>query len=482
MGDKAAGPIEINLFDLFCVVLKKSVMILIVSLALSICFFVYGYRASVSNVNGSEISRILDIDNRLPDERDDAYSNRVMKVNRARGLMTSIDVANFQVSTLENYINSSYLMRIDPNNTAHSTAQVAISLDGENQNGMCEAICSAYKYDLLYEDYIETVAQEVDCSPEYIRELICIDDYSESRSEVSSSIDELSIYGTGEHARVINIVVISDSIELSDLILDALLDEMSSKYDVIYSGVGEHSVDLVGRQSYISYDSFVSESQRDVVTTLNTLQNQLNNYYNSLDALANHLGLADRNSFYEYGDSGSSGVRNCVLYSVIGFLLGAVISISFYIVKYIWGDRLLSQSQFFSYHKNINKIGVCNPLVKKSKINSLLDTLTEDDSGLSLDKTNEIVIANYKNLVSNDKALLVGTANPSEVQNIIRTVGIADAVVFNVFEDPSVLRMAADYDGFVLVEQRGKSSKKAIRKEIELLSNTGKKIIGAIII
>jgi hypothetical protein len=50
------------------------------------------------------------------------------------------------------------------------------------------------------------------------------------------------------------------------------------------------------------------------------------------------------------------------------------------------------------------------------------------------------------------------------------------------FNDPDVLKSVPDYDGIVLIEQRKVSAIKDIKNEIELISNGGTEIIGAIII
>ena len=52
----------------------------------------------------------------------------------------------------------------------------------------------------------------------------------------------------------------------------------------------------------------------------------------------------------------------------------------------------------------------------------------------------------------------------------------------DMFSDPSVIKTASEYDGIVLVEQRGVSQRKAINEQIRLLKNSGTIIIGAIVL
>ena len=50
------------------------------------------------------------------------------------------------------------------------------------------------------------------------------------------------------------------------------------------------------------------------------------------------------------------------------------------------------------------------------------------------------------------------------------------------FSDLTVLPAASKYDGIVLIEKRGVSEKKMVKEQINLLKNSGTKIIGAIIL
>ena len=64
----------------------------------------------------------------------------------------------------------------------------------------------------------------------------------------------------------------------------------------------------------------------------------------------------------------------------------------------------------------------------------------------------------------------------------VKALGLKGDFKPDIFNNPDVLKVVPDYDGIVLIEQRKKSLKPVVENEINLLSNGGTKIIGAIII
>ena len=129
----------------------------------------------------------------------------------------------------------------------------------------------------------------------------------------------------------------------------------------------------------------------------------------------------------------------------------------------------------------MDKVGVCKPRGKRSKLAEILDKKTSDDSNLSAEEMNKIIKANLTNL-ADGKLLITGTSDSKNVQEAIKGVGVNGDVKLNLFKNTEILKNASEYDGIVVVEERGSSEKKAIKEELRLLENSGTKIVGAIIV
>ena len=64
----------------------------------------------------------------------------------------------------------------------------------------------------------------------------------------------------------------------------------------------------------------------------------------------------------------------------------------------------------------------------------------------------------------------------------VKELGLKGDFKPDIFSNPDVLKTVPDYDGVVLLEQRKVSLYKTVNNEINLISNSGTEIIGAIII
>lgn len=81
-----------------------------------------------------------------------------------------------------------------------------------------------------------------------------------------------------------------------------------------------------------------------------------------------------------------------------------------------------------------------------------------------------------------NRVLITGTGDSKAMSEAVKTLGLKGDFKPDIFNNPQVLKSVPDYDGIVLIEQRKYSLKPVVENEINLLSNGGTKIIGAIII
>ena len=81
-----------------------------------------------------------------------------------------------------------------------------------------------------------------------------------------------------------------------------------------------------------------------------------------------------------------------------------------------------------------------------------------------------------------DKIIITGTGDKKAMDEAVKKLGLKGDYKPDLFSDPDLLKIIPDYDGVVLLEQRNVSLYKNVANEIQLINNTGTKIVGAIII
>lgn len=471
MNDEKTQVMEIDIKDILCFILKHIVVLVIVSAIFAFAGAAYSF---YKQANATPTSSVLDTSVKLPGESDEAYNNRIANVERANDIKANISVLTEQVAIQNDYINNSVYMQIDPLNVAITKAQVVISCGNDNVGGL-ETLYNAYMEDITRGEYIEEVADSLNCSVGAAQELITVD----FESSDLTNTDSLSQMG------IMNIRVIGVNVEDSDLIMDAIIAEMESKSSVFKSSIVSHSITVVGRQNSVGYDAIVRQKQLDSVTVLNNIQSQINNLNNNLDNIAKMLGLADRMSFYEpVNNASTSGisVTSLLKHGIVGLFLGFVLSAGIYYVKYLFGQTIVSQAQFFNMFRIAN-VGICKPTKNRNQFTALLDRWSNDDNSLDESGSNALISANYSNLTAGMKKILVtGTIESDAVIQRLNSLKLTGDVKLDIFSNPDVLKSVSEYDGIVFVEQRGISCRKQIKEQIRLINNSGVKIVGAIIL
>lgn len=476
MKDETTQTVEIDLKDLFCYVLKHTKELLIVAVIFGIVGAGFSYIKQKKEKPTEHSTNVLDISVKLPGESDEAYNNRVANVVRANDIITNISALTKQVEIQNEYLSNSVYMQIDPLNTASSRAQIVITCDGGMVGGL-DSLYNAYSLDITKGDYINSVAEELGYTPGAVQELIGVYLTSTGLTYADSQ------YQIG----TLNVYVLGPSVDETELIMDAIVAEVESVSKIYDSSIMNHTISVVGSQSAVGYDSGVKKNQLDSVTTLNTIQIQINNLNNNLDNIAKMLGLTDRNDFYEDVSTATTleasvSYKEIIKYGAVGLFFGLIIVAGFYALLYILGKRVVSQTQFFTLF-GVNKIGVCKPSGKRTKIALLFDRWMNDDNSLDENNTNALVSANFSNLTAGmNKILITGTVDSEAIKERLKALNVAGEVRLDIFSNPDVLKGVSKYDGIVLIEQRGVSEKKAIIEQIRLLHNSGTKIVGAIII
>lgn len=482
----------IKVKDVLYVILKKLWLMIIVGLVAGAGLFYINF----SKVETVKSSDILDITKKLNASESDAkYQIRAQQVERARVLVEMIDNTNVQIDNENASLADSIYMQIDPNNVYLSTAQITLTVDSVEGNGIDSALFAAYEREIKYGDYLDEYAQEIGTSPDYIRELIGFSTGVANSSIINLS-EDVDIKGS------MYFFVYGPSREFVDETMNVVITKIESVHNTINDSIAPHTISLVGVQKISRIDSSVRDGQNAKIAQIKNLQDLIASYNSTLDSIAKDLELSDKSvliSYFrthdrveilgiptEYSETVTNTKAKIVpnlMWLGIGFGAGALLIAVFVAIGYVFGKKILTQAQFFGLFLRIKRIGVMKPLGKRSKFIRFIDVKTEDDTKVSTEKCNGLISANYSNLTKDlNKVLITGTGDTKAMADAVKALGLKGDFKPDIFNNPEVLKAVPDYDGIVLIEQRKKSLKPVVENEINLLSNGGTKIIGAIII
>lgn len=480
----------INIKDMLFSVAKKTGIILIAAVIL--CVLLFSYKL----IRSARAGDVLDPDTRLSgSETDYQYQLRVQRIDRAKDIVDMIGKLNSQIENQRRYITDSVYMQIDAENEYQSTAQIVLTLENNDTNGLDSALFSAYEREIKSGSYLSDYAQEKGVKPDYIKELI-----SFSSSPAGSTI--ISLDNEVDRAGSMYINVFGPSKDFVDDVMELVLAETGRICDDLNVSVAPHKISVVGIQQVIRIDPATRDGQVNQTARLETLQKQIISYNESLDKIADELGLSDREEILAYfsaeqasgegaetgipagkQDGLLSGVKSSLKFGAAGFIAGAFIVAVFFVLRYVFAKKIITQAQFFALHKNIRKIGVMKPSEKRSGFAVRIDRKSGDDSGLEGDAHLKLIGANYGNITrSYGKILITGTGNPDAMSKAVKTLGIKGDLRPGLSKDPEVLKAVTGYDGVVLLEQRNVSLIKDIAEEISLIAGSGTEIIGAVIL
>jgi hypothetical protein len=489
--DPANNEYVIKIKDVLYVILKKLWLMIIVGLIAGAGLFYINY----SKVETVKSNDILDITKKLnAGESDVKYQLRVQQIERARVIVQLIDDTNKLIEDDQLYINESIYMQIDPENVYISLYQISLTVN-DNSNGIDSSLFSAYERDIRFGDYINAYAEQIGSKPDYVRELITF-------STGTSSSTVISVDDKADKTGSIYIYVCGPTREFVDSTMDLVVSEVKAVHDELNDSVAPHTISIVSTQSISRMDTGIRDIQNARTTHILSLQDQIVTYNKSLDAIAKELELSDKTVLINYIKTHdpvtvagipteySETVTNKkakvgpnLMWLGIGFGAGALLIAIFVIIGYIFGKKILTQAQFFGLFLQIKRIGVMKPLGKRSKFIRFIDVKTEDDTKSSVENCNGLISANYSNLTKDlNKVLITGTGDSKAMSEAVKALGLKGDFKPDIFNNPEVLKSVPDYDGIVLIEQRKYSLKPVVENEINLLSNGGTKIIGAIII
>ena len=481
---------EISIKDVILVSLKKIWIMLIVGAILGGALFYNNIRQEVKTSDALDITKKLSAG-----ESDAQYQIRVQKLQRAKVYYEMINNVNLQIEHEKTYIAESLFMQIDPENIYQANAQISLTVDNANSEGIDTALFAAYEREIKFGNTWDEYAEQIGTKPDYIRELVSFTS-SPADNTILSTDNVVSRTGSMYFS------VYGPSQEFVDGTINVIINRINEIYADVNSEIAPHTITLIGVQVIEVMDNGIRDGQISHTNRIKDLQGQIESYNVSLDSLAKDLGVSDKTALISFFNNGgvvefegiptetsekiisrSSMIKPNLQWIWIGLAAGAFLVFCILVLSYIFARKIMSQAQFFGRFAFLEKIGVLKPTGKRFILSSFIDRKTEDDNKMSVENCNKLISANYSNLTKDaNKVLITGTADIKAMEETVKNLGLKGDFKPDIFSNPDVLKTVPEYDAIVLIEQRRVSMYKTVKDEIKLLSNGGTEIIGAILI
>ena len=228
----------IKVKDVLYVILKKLWLMILVGLIVGAGLFYINF----SKVETVKSNDVLDITKKLnAGESDVQYQLRAQQVERARVIVDMIEYANLQIEQDQVYMNEAIYMQIDPDNVYMSTAQLSLTVENNEVNGIDNALLVAYEREIKYGDYLNDYASRIGTKPDYIRELISFSTDIPNNTTVYFN-NEINKTGS------IFIYINGPTREFVDETMELVISKLNSIQVNLNSNVAPHSISLVGIQ------------------------------------------------------------------------------------------------------------------------------------------------------------------------------------------------------------------------------------------
>lgn len=380
------------------------------------------------------------------------YDNYKAKLDAYR---TSIkdyktSIADYQASIkdLSDYCLNSPKMRLDAYHcpTATVDLKVAAPSGGSITDEEITAVKNALYNEVYFGNTLNEVAAKHEMSVSDLRELVTF-----------------KLTSTGSTMRL---TVISETEEEAKAIRDDVLNTLNTKHKTIAAAMGDYTLSVFNEGTMTYTDTSLQtyqQKQQDALaklqTTCYTAQNQSNN-------------LVKPPSVPQY--SKKYMLINGIKMAVVGFAGGMILALIAVMAVIAQKGVLLTPDEIDGEYG--------------------LRTLADLSGKSAAEKTEDAkyALARIRNVLGKDadqKIGIVGTASDKKQENLAGVLnkkaassesGLTFVHIPGIMSDPDALGAVTETDAVILSEEIGKSDYESVRKEIALIAESGKQILGTI--
>ncbi|MBR0093196.1 MAG: hypothetical protein IJP92_16030 [Lachnospiraceae bacterium] len=463
---------EIDLKQLFWTVLKRWRLILLITILCGAAGLVWPFlrieqTAVAVSAENSDYERALE-----SYESSSAYYQALIEED---GKM---------LESTQRYQEESLLYRIDAMQEACGTADVFVLpevtqlqpvADAESEEGIVFEDTNTLQLLLFYQqratdgDFLEKVAKELGTEPAYVNELI--------RADINAS-----------SKRILLRVIASDE-DTVNTILDAVLQQIRDAKKDADDLFDTHFLEIQNRKFQYRVDTELQNSRLQLVANMNSQVNRLIANQNALDKLVEPSAPAQAQ--VQTTQSVRPAGRTLLKYGLIGLAAGLFLSLFLLAVAEVLSNRVMSAGEFNRrYHLRALTVLPASSGKRKGSFDRWLAARGEDHVYAQMPEAERYAMASANLSVYAPDAkdiVLVGQVGSGALESLAARLSeqIPDksfhaAPCIN--ENAASLETLKQYDHVILTEQIHASRYAGIDREMQVLRNWNKTIVGSVVL
>ena len=397
---------------------------------------------------------------------------------------TSIQRFQTKIDAKQNYFNDSLLMQIDPHSECVSTVSMVAKTPG-----MEEAAESASDAAKTNSPAVLNASNVVHAYTDFITNVISYEQFSEELGVPEQSIRELVQVVTDEYhfSSVFKMQARSMDMDLSKRIMDYILQQIEENRDSFRDTLGEYEADIVGRSEEVTVDTLLLQQQTELQNSISTLQKNLQTSQTALKELIKPTEASGASIKYI--------IKHGIKYDIVGMAVGIFLMILLYAIRILMKGRILTDDELNVAYGLRNIITLPAGAARReprSFIDRFVEKLVSDAPDMSVTAANDVLIAKVESLaLASDirRVVLVGTVGETRLESYANTLNkraeqakspVSFEACADLDKDASAVRRLRDADGCIVVEEVGETVYRDAAEVIELLSATGKPILGTV--
>ncbi len=376
---------------------------------------------------------------------------------------------------IEEYMQNSVLMQLDPYNKLVIEHRYLISMNGEDSyeyvRDPADAVVSAYLQGLAPKRNLKDLSKKYGIDSVYLNELISFD------YDIESNMVVITATGDSEEIAL-------DLLQVMDKILASKQNEISELY-------GQHIIQLVSEdQGYIT-DNELLKLQRNNQDALISIQTNLSKTHNTLSDVEAQIEVLEASlKEYEKQATKVSG-RTVIKYGILGFLLGGCALLGWYLLQYVLQTKLRIPDEM-SLRWDIPVLGVIdrqsNSIVFRG-VDEWLLKVAGERNGQNDEVVAENLAVTIESMLRNGSELIV-TGDVSEeklnqmverLQKQLQETQIKVVAISTLQSDPQARRKLFGSDAVLLLVERDYSSYQHISDLVNTTKAFAKPVIGALV-
>lgn len=395
-----------------------------------------------------------------------------------------------RLSNIQNYLDTSAIMQINPYYCKTASATYEVSLPGSVEvsgtsvttgtgTSATEQTISTGTTDVKLYDLIRTYLKYIETGDFY-------EDVAQQNDLSEADIKELVTTDYDNTSGVFTVSVRYSDADISDAVLDDIVEALSKEQEHLSETIGSHTLTLVDRSMSTLVDEDTVTKQSNRLNSVTSLTNTLNNFTTA----KNNLNAPSAVSPY----SRSHVIRQGIKGAAAGFVGGIILFL------FIAVMRILHRGTIFSDDELLNRTGLSaigRFLPGESSARGPFDRWIEKKEcagtgNRDFDAAARKLYARIRSMAGESSGILLATTLKDEsVKKIEECLnrfagedgnGLTFAAAPDFVQDPSSIEALTGCDAVVVVEKYDESSYNDAVEEVQIVSDAGRKILGAVYI